>query len=254
MVKIVDSSEPYQIREQLLQLGWTQQRLHTGDYTFNTIDGKTVGIERKEVSDLLNSLGNRLSTQILCLIERYDIAILLVEGKWSRVYGERILTASGIRQWSWDTVWNFLQTWQDRGVTVQLTVSGEHTIHRLNSLYAYYQKHVHSGGLPRTAAGDPRLLAFPSGIGPELAQLLLRKFGSLRAIASATAEELLTVEGIGLKRAQAIHDYYNRRYDGDTIERHTKTIPAQSEAGRLQHAEAEVSGSGGAAQAEGTAP
>ncbi len=209
--KAVDNNEPYDMRSRLLEVGWVQESLYAGDYHFLTINYKRVGIERKTVSDLISSLSNeRLSDQLFRLVEHYDIKILLLEGKWGQVYDGSILTAHGVTQWKWDTVWNFIQTWQDRGVTIQMTTNSGMTIQRLNSLYAYYQKASHSGGINRTIVGDPRLLAFPSGIGERLGSAILKEFGSLKAVANAQTEDFLVVEKVGLKKAQAIFDFYNR--------------------------------------------
>jgi excinuclease ABC subunit C len=44
------------------------------------------------------------------------------------------------------------------------------------------------------------------GVGPKLRRALLRKFGSLRALREATADELAEVKGVGRALAQRIHD------------------------------------------------
>ena len=37
-------------------------------------------------------------------------------------------------------IWNYIRRWQDKGVTLELTMNEGHTINRLNKLYALYQK------------------------------------------------------------------------------------------------------------------
>jgi excinuclease ABC subunit C len=46
------------------------------------------------------------------------------------------------------------------------------------------------------------------GVGKKRANLLLKKFGSIKNISSASAEELLFVEGITKLCAESIHDYF----------------------------------------------
>jgi ERCC4-type nuclease len=215
--KIVDSMEPDLIRTKLLELGWKQKRLYSADYMFWTINYKKVGVERKSVSDLLNSLGERLSNQLYKQLEYFDFNILLIEGSWKTVYNT-VANIRGMEFYQWSTIWNFLRTWQDRGMTIELTTSEGHTVKRLNELYAYYQKDVHAGGLKRsTISGDPRLLALQcGGIGPKLGTALMKKFGSLKAIANASASEFESVEKIGKTKALAIFNHFNKG-DGSNV-------------------------------------
>lgn len=213
--KVVDSLEPAMIRGKLLELGWMQKRLYSADYFFWTSNYKKVGIERKSTNDLLNSLGERLSNQMYKQLEHFDFSILLIEGSWKTVYST-VVTIQGMQFYQWSTIWNFLRTWQDRGMTIELTTSEGHTVKRLNELYAYYQRDVHAGGLKRsTISGDPRLLALQcGGIGPKLGLELIKKFGSLKAIANANVEEFEDVNKIGKTKAMALYNHFNK---GDSV-------------------------------------
>ncbi len=209
--KVVDAREPDTIRSKLLELGWYQEQLYTADYWFFTINYKKVGIERKTVADLCASIGDRLSSQLMKMLEHYDVSILIIEGKWAKAYNEKISTPQGYEFWTWTQVWNYLRTWQDRGLTLELTVNEGHTIKRLNELYAYYMKNAHTGGVTRSIVSDSRILALQcGGIGEKLGMALLEKFGSLKAIANATAEEFATIEKIGDKKALALYNHFNK--------------------------------------------
>ena len=211
--KIVDTREPGAIRTRLLEIGWVQEALYTGDYTWFTISYKKVGIERKTVPDLLGSLGDRMSTQLFNMLEHYDVSILLIEGNW-QVACSRVTTPEGVERWFWATVWNFLQTWQDRGITLQLTANEGHTIKRLNELYAYYQRNCHTGGLNRHTIGDPRLMAFfCSGIGLKLSETIMKKFGSIQNAANASIQDFLSIEGIGEQKATALYNHLTKNRD-----------------------------------------
>jgi ERCC4-type nuclease len=50
------------------------------------------------------------------------------------------------------------------------------------------------------------------GVGPERAEALLRKFGTLSALFSASAEELEQVEGIGEKTARRLEELFRLRF------------------------------------------
>ena len=209
--KIVDDREPPEIREKLLELGWQQKRLFSADYFFHTGDFQKVGIERKTVDDFCASLNGRMARELEELIEHYDIRILLLEGNWKRATTEQISTSRGFQYYTWTLAWNFIRTWQDKGVTIELTTSQSHTVKRLNELYAYYQKSAHTGGLTKKEVGDSRILALAcGGIGIKLGEALLKKFGSLKRIANAIPEEFLTVEKIGDKKAVSLWQHFNR--------------------------------------------
>ncbi len=213
--KIVDSREPdkegAELRSKLLEVGWQQQKCIAGDFWFHTGDFQRVGISRKTVNDFLKSLSGHLAKELDALIEHFPFRILLLEGNWKRAIGERIVSARGLEYHTWSMAWNFIRTWQDRGVTIELTTSLGHTIKRLNELFAYYQAPCHTGGLNRQVVGDNRILALAcGGIGIKLGEKLLEKFGSLKRIANATAEEFQQMDKIGEKKANSLFAHFNR--------------------------------------------
>jgi len=208
--KIVDSNEPSELRMKLLEIGWEQSRLYSGDFSFFTANYKRVGIERKELGDLMNSIGDRLSRQLEQLLDQYDFRILLIEGSWKKLsYRDRLVTGRGVEHYGWDLVWNYLRRWMDKGITLELTINMGHTIHRLNSLYALYQKSYSLTGISKEF-GDDRILAFPSGCRGKTAQLVLEKLGSLRAVSCASMEQLRDIKLIGNKKAELIVNHFNR--------------------------------------------
>ena len=208
-IKVMDANEPGEIRMKLYETGWEQHRLLIGDYWFFTHDFKKVGIERKEIGDLLNSIGDKLSRQLENQLDHYDLNILLLEGSWKKVSSGEILTARGIRYQTWTMVWNYLRRWQDKGVTLELTINEGHTIQRLNELYALYQKPYSLSAKTRDFT-DERVLAFPSGCRGKTAIDCLEYFGSLTDVANAFPEELEGVDGVGSKRAKLIYDHFHK--------------------------------------------
>ena len=208
-LRIVDSREPWELQEPLIQAGWERQTLISGDYWMMSYDFKKVAIERKEIGDFLNSFGDRLSTQLNNMQEYYDICILLIEGSWKRLSAEdqRIATGNGTSGLTWQQVWNYLRSWQDKGVTLELTTSTAHTVKRVNEIYAYYQKPFHTAN--RISSGDERVMAFPSGCRGKTALNVLGRFGSLARVGNAGLLELQEVEGIGEKKANLIWNHFN---------------------------------------------
>jgi ERCC4-type nuclease len=234
--KIVDSREPQDIRTRMLEFGWMQKALSSGDYSFLSIDKKKIGIERKTVDDLFQSLNSilneqtgdrkpgRLSVQLENMKDEYDFPILLIEGNWKVIANNKIVSPRGIEQSSWNMIWNYIQSQQHKGILIQITLSIEHTIQRINELYAWYQQPFHSGGLSRNSYSDDRILAFPSGCRGKSAKNVLDIFKCLQAIANAEEEDFLNVEGIGEKKAKLIFEHFHRGLDLNTIKLIKKDI------------------------------
>jgi len=208
--KFVDAREPDSIRNKLLQYGWRQTQLQVGDYFFFTNNMKKCGIERKEINDFLSSIGDRLSRQLDSLIDSYDIRILLLEGSWATVNpAMNIVGQHGVSYNTWESIWNYLQRWQDNGISIQLTVNAGHTIQRVGELYALYMKPFSTTGKSNDWT-DQRVLAFPSGCRGKSAIAVLKTFGSLWAIANAEVNDFLQCENIGKKKAELIYNHFHK--------------------------------------------
>ena len=209
--RIVDSNEPFEdIIAPLLKVGWERQKLFSGDMFFLSVNWQKIGVERKEVSDLINSIGSgRMANQLQNMLDYYDISILLIEGSL-RVQSGQILNEHGGTRWLLEAYRNFIRTWQDRGITIERTTDSEDTVERLKELYAYYQKPCHTGGYTRKIAGDPRLLAFPPSVGAKTGKKILDHFGSLSNVAVATVDDLMSVDDVGAKRAEAIRAFFHK--------------------------------------------
>ena len=223
--KVADSREPGTIRMKLLETGWLQKQIFSGDYWFFTHDFKKVGITRKKVEDLLASLsgtkmpdGKRrypLPKQLEEMLDEYPIKIFLLEGSWRMVSpNQTIVSGRGIEYHTWSMVWNFLRRWQDKGFTLELTVNEGHTIQRLNELYALYQKPYSLSSVTKDFTDD-RVLAFPSGSRGKTGLDCIKFFGSLSDVAVASPNELEKVDGVGEKKAWLIFNHFHK---GETNE------------------------------------
>jgi len=209
-IKIVDSNEPEQIRQRLLELGWQQRRLQSGDYCFWSCQFDKVGITRKTISDCLSSLNETFGKQLEEMLETYQICIMLIEGawRWTTDTGQ-LLTARGLERHVKKEVLNYILRWQMRGFILERTANVKDTILRLNELYALLQKPY---SLSSKSKGyiDDRVLSLPSGTRGKTGEKVLETFGSIRAIANASSDNLLTIEGIGKKKAELIYNHFNR--------------------------------------------
>jgi len=211
-LKIVDSREPGQIRERLLELGWQQRRLQSGDYCFWSCQFDKVGITRKTVSDCLASLNETFGKQLEEMIETYQVCIMLIEGawRWSTDTGQ-LLTARGLEKHVKKEVLNYIHRWQAKGFILERTTNWQDTITRLNEIYALYQK-PYSLSAKSKGYADERLLGLPSGLRGQAGERLLNS-RSLRDIANMSAEQILEahIDGIGKKRAMLVEQHFTRR-------------------------------------------
>lgn len=213
-VKLVDTAEPdrkhIEIRSRLLETGWIQKRLWSGDFAFLTHQFHKVGITRKNTSDLLSSINEVWAKQLEEMLDYYDIKIILLEGSWTNIRPSVVLGATGISYLTWDGIWNYLRRWMDKGFTLELTTGWQHTVDRLNKLYALYQKPYSMSAMTHKFADD-RVLAFPSGCRGKTAQQILDSGKSLVDIGQMGIEELKQFDKIGNKKADLIVSHFHRR-------------------------------------------
>jgi ERCC4-type nuclease len=208
--KLVDTSEPRDIQEGLLETGWIRGKLTLGDYSFFNHDFQRIGIERKSVDDLLNSLGDRLSGQLEACLDFYNETILLIEGSWKTVSeADNLVSYRGVERSTWKTVWNYLRQRQRSGVTLELTIDYGHTIKRLNELYALYAQPYSKSGFSKRF-DDDRVNAFPSGCRGKTAETCLDICGSLALVGQTSEEQLLQIPGIGPSKAKRIWEHFNK--------------------------------------------
>jgi len=210
-LKIVDSAEPWQIREKLLELGWQQRRLAIGDYQWWTCQFDKVIVTRKTVSDCLGSLNEHFGKQLEEILESAQVAILLIENPWvwTKDTGQ-LLTARGLERHVKKGVLNWIHRWQAKGFILERTANWQDTIERLNELYALYQK-PYSLSAKSKGYADERLLGLPSGLRGKAGGKLLDG-RSLREIANMSAEDILMakVNGIGKKRAMLVEQHFTK--------------------------------------------
>ena len=200
----VDSREPGKtmeaIKYELVKTGWEIATLKSGDFRFTTHDNKLVGITRKTISDLLGSMTQNFGDQLDEMLEYYDICYLNVEGKVDFNDTNDLITGTNYTYEQYD---NFLQGWFNRGFILLRTASPNHTVKRLNQLYAYFQKPYHVGGRRFARFEDRRVYAFPSRFlskGKSLLDLGL----SITDCGLLDIADLKNHDGIGDKAAETI--------------------------------------------------
>lgn len=185
------------------------EALPVGDYLLS----ERVAVERKTVSDFLASLTKkRLYRQLDALKENFTRPLILIEGR--ELYGIRKIHPDVIRS-------TLALIAVEYGFPVIFTRDALDTA---GFLYAAASQEQLGRKQKPSLRGEkkPMLLeerqryvveSLPQ-IGPELAERLLKHFGSVDRIVHATEEELQAVPRIGAKKAREIRKVFTGPFSG----------------------------------------
>ena len=203
---LVDVTEPKEIFGKLLPLSvWDNIDC---DYCFNGYGDIKITIERKNSEDLISSiLSGHLSEQIQKMPG--DVRILLIEDFLTCTSQLKVRTRYGVKNISWNFIWNYLQTAQrDAGILLDSSTNMNVTPLRIKSLYKNYQEPEHKSlravMLPNPKLPKPiRTLMTFGGYSQDTAIKVLKEFKTLRNYFNADVKER-EIPGIGPVKANEI--------------------------------------------------
>jgi len=179
-----------------------------------------LAIQRKTFpDDLLASLDDGRLARELPLLAQAEFPVLIVEG-------QPLWTTDGHLMQSWSSRWtraqirNLLRSvWRVHGVAVEQTTDINDTAAAVLELEAWFRKDVHRSLLtrPKTPTKDDWglsnrrdfarfLLQGLPGVGSVLAEQIFDHFGKVPLHWDCNLEELMSVYGIGKKRAKVLWD------------------------------------------------
>lgn len=197
-----------------LDLDVEMQQLEVGDFILS----ERVGVERKTVSDFLQSLvDGRLLKQARNLAETFERPVLILEGRG--LYTERGIHPNAIRgALACVTV--------DYHIPIISTEDEEETAKLMYSIVAREQEEgknevpVRSERKALTLSELQRFVVegLP-GVSVILAKRLLGHFGSVEAVMKASEEDLKEVHGIGEEKARDIRRVLEAGYESEEEER-----------------------------------
>ncbi len=180
--------------------------LPVGDYALSD----RVCIERKTIQDFESSIINgRLFEQLARLHDAYECPMLLIEGdeKLHRLHGNVI--NGTIASIYIDYKILVVYTSDPKGTAEILHYLLKHELDSKISLLTYK-------GSARVFTSDQykeRIVGNIPGVGPLISKRLLERFGSIRAIANASTEELMAIDKIGEAKAGRIRDALSGEYN-----------------------------------------
>ena len=183
--------------------------LEIGDYLLSD----RVCVERKTTSDFISSLisGRReLFGQISDLARTFDKPVLIIEG--DDLYGQRQIHPNAIRGALTDIAIDF-------GVSIHLSKDAEDTALMIAAIARREQQdhgrkivvHGKRSAMMLSHQQERVVSAIPE-IGPVVVKNLLKHFGTVAAVMSASREELMAVELVGPKTADRIREVVGEGY------------------------------------------
>ncbi len=184
-----------------------RKQLETADIIIITknLENKeqTVGIERKTINDLLNSIiDKRLISQLIVLKENFDVPLLIIEGE-ENIYKIRNFHPNSIRGMIATIAVDFQ-------IPIIYTRNHRDTIKYVALIANRLEKprkplSLTPKRMPLTLHEQQQYLleSFP-GIGPAIAASITKNFKSIREFINATEKELQKVDKLGKIKSKEI--------------------------------------------------
>jgi Fanconi anemia group M protein len=207
---IVDHREDKKMVVALAKAGidYEIKQLNVGDFILQTRIGddiETIAIERKVQNDFLNSIfDKRLLVQLMNLKENYKNILLVIEGD-ENLFSMRDIHPNAIRGMLLSLLVDFkvqiiyTRNYKDTALYIKCLIDKLGKIRKPVSL---------SDRRKPLTKDEYKLYMIESlpGVGPVLAKNLFDRFGSVKGILSASLNELKSVEGVGIKKAEKIKE------------------------------------------------
>ena len=224
-----DSENHYPTRLNAMIPNSTLTRLESGDVAFGGVNGITIGIELKHLSDALSCIySSRLAdTQLPAMAEAYDVRYLVIEDlyrpcpisgvlqRWKAypssketVCGRWYDATAGRQRVMFSTFEAWLHTLAEHGgVRLEKTASIETTAALISALYTWWNRSEHRS---MNVMANPamtaeltrptllrRMAALLPSVGWERSRAVAKHFDSVTTMVNASEEEWTEIDGIG---------------------------------------------------------
>lgn len=191
---------------------------HGSDILWATEHGM-VGVQRKEVKDLVASMGDGRLSKEVAQMQSLWLRVLIIEGRfrWTRD-GEMVGNGYG-QGVTRKALKGFLWSIRSKGIWVEFSNDEQDTVEVVGWLRAWSKKDKHTSLLTRPGPGSSsgwgkasekdyalHLLTSLPGIGPGTASKIFDHFGKVPMRWTVTSEELMAVDGVGPVRAKKMQE------------------------------------------------
>lgn len=214
---IIDNRESKDFIKELIkeEIEIERKQLDIADFILQTknINNQiqNVGIERKTTQDLLNSIiDKRLINQLIVLKENFDVPILIIEGE-ENIYAMRNFHPNSIR--------GIIST---IAIDFQIPIIYTKNYRDTAKYIALIAKRLEKTRKPLSLTPkrkpltlkEKQLYAIESlpGIGPTIAQSLIKEFKTIKSIVNADEKELQKVEKIGKLKAKELKNLFDTEF------------------------------------------
>lgn len=212
MTLVVAPTEPPQFRKIADVVSMAPERMGV-DALWKSEAWGMVGVQRKEVRDLVASVADGRLAREVAQMQRLGLAVLMIEGS-ARFTMDGVLI-DGFTRWTKEQHRGIIRSVQSRGIWVEGTGNVGDTVEAVQSLMKWTEKRSHnsldrrpkpSGAWGKATERDfaSHLLQGVDGVGPGLAEAILDHFGKVPWAWECTHEELLAVKGMGPKTAEKL--------------------------------------------------
>jgi len=185
------------------------------------------GVQRKEVKDLLASVADGRLSKELAQMKSLESPLLIIEGTTTFTV-DGVLMSRG----SWGQDWT-RQQWNglsfsvlNMGVGIVRSSGLKETAGLIRGYKVWSEKEKHAGlktrpgpqvkwGRPGNKDFQIHLLMGLPGVGYELAKRIVERFGGVPWYWTVTEEQLMQVEGVGKKKAEAMLRCLEREIGGE---------------------------------------
>ncbi len=188
------------------------KQLEVGDFVLSD----EVVVERKTVEDFLTSVvDGRLFGQLVMMSSNYSAPLIILEGNPQELFTLRNIHENAIRGILASIALNYkipILYSADEDETAKYI----YTIAKREQLGTEKEIRLRVGRKGLTLKEQQQFLVegFPM-VGPNLAKALLRKFGTVRGIITASLKELQEVEKMGPIKARKIHEVLNAYFGAE---------------------------------------
>jgi ERCC4-type nuclease len=194
----------------------TEAEAYGVDVLFTGAEGRLCGVQRKEVKDLLASAQDGRLAKELGQMGSLDIKALFVEGQMTFTHDGMLMGKAWGREWTRAQVCGLLWGVANKGVWVHRTESLVETVEAVKLFTKWCRKAEHGSLDRRPSVGGGMWGSGPThrefavwmlqgipGVGPKVAEAIYQVHGMPFKL-TVGVEDLMMVEGIGKKKAEAI--------------------------------------------------
>lgn len=178
------------------------------------VKGKWVGIQRKEIADLIASVHDGRLAREMSMMKSLALGVLIVEGKLQWTMDGELLTKGYGKNWTRAHHQGLLWSVQQKGYWVAFTDDAHGTVDAAEMLESWLRKDKHQSldrrpgpdsmwGTPGNEDFQRHMVMGLPGVGVELAERIIKELG-VPFQWRVTEEDLMRVSGIGKKKAQAM--------------------------------------------------